>query len=357
MGNSVQPTARPDGDNGAGANWSHFPRGTKELFYQYYSRLHSLDTFRSQSARHDPQSKSEVVFSSPGTVRDGLDLVVNFVILSSQLFANDRTYDWNNLNQTLKAAYILTAEFLLKNKRGGGKTMLLLVYAGFLEECISRGFDAVCGSWIVVYNGGAIKITRLKEEHLFKDLAHLHRAVMVTKSTHQMAFFLCGKLAKYTSKRLTRRLIHMLNEQLPSTPLHTFDTGVACPAALLKLKIVYSDGPAFVIEMDIYNDTLLACVFRNCMSLARGDSNELFNAKLFPELCLWSLRTKHIFYLSSDSNKTVGELGIKDGDAFQVLRDPQDVSRFSVSSTIKGKDHRSIRFPSLSLLACGSVYP
>ena len=66
--------------------------------------------------------------------------------LSSELFVEDLEYKWD-LPQALKSAYILAADSLIERRLG--ETTLLLFYSAFLEECLSRGFDAVTGCWVV----------------------------------------------------------------------------------------------------------------------------------------------------------------------------------------------------------------
>lgn len=111
MGNSIPTIATDDIES----NWNNLPSGTKQLFCRYLVRLCSMTTFIQPitSNGHDQvQGTEEVMFSSPGDkVRDGLDLAINFIILSSQLFIDDKSYHWD-LDRSLKSAYILAANFL-----------------------------------------------------------------------------------------------------------------------------------------------------------------------------------------------------------------------------------------------------
>mmetsp|Transcript_23260 Transcript_23260/g.39762 ORF Transcript_23260/g.39762 Transcript_23260/m.39762 type:complete len:385 (+) Transcript_23260:106-1260(+) len=373
MGNVVAPStaACASFDANVESNWDHLPMGTKNLLQKYHDNLHLANTLILSANHNDAlngvRGTDEVMFSSPAEkVRDGLDIVLNFVILSSQLFLHDKEYCWN-LWQTQRSACILAADFLLK--RDDRSALLIIFYIALIQEFLSRGPEAVMGCWVVKGDlKGAVdiatsdmKIVRLRDELLFTDLAHLYGAVVNTKTRNLMAMFLSEMLARHCIKNQLASFMEGMKRQdgaLGILPIHSFGTCGAVPEKLMKIKCIVRSGPAAFLDMEVYNDTELKWVFKYCLAMTFGTTYKLslkgvtfakINLKHFPCLCLQNLNGKgSVFYLSKSGNKTLRELAIKDGDAFQILHD--DVWK----KAIKYKKHNIHIIPlsSLSVLAC-----
>lgn len=363
MGNALPTSARSDDD--IESHWSNLPSGTKQLFHKSLDRLRSMTTFIQPTTSNDSdivQGTEEVMFSSPGVkVRDGLDLVINFVILSSQLLLDDEGYHWD-LDKSLKSAYILAASFLLKVGRGSGETTLMIFYASLLKECLSRGYDAVLGCWVVKRSRGAKSVTktsegiimRLRDGLLFSELTHLHNAVVATKSTSAIVTYLTEGLSEHSNTKHLMRRVQDLSSKNSSTPIHTFSTSGAIPRVLMEIKCRHNDSSDFIM-MSVYDDTTLKWIFKRYVTSVHGASHsrKLLCAERFPGACIWDMDKKCIFYLATSGDKTLEECGIK--NAIQVLYSMQEVNHFSATSNSGSVNIRkNLHLPPLSKLVCGS---
>ena len=330
MGNTLSSAAIASSSSYAEdtqAYWNDdFPKGTKQLFDKYHNQIHFKNVKALIELTKDDnrfQGTQDVTFSFPGEkIRDGLDVVLNFVILSSELFVEDESYHWN-LWQTMKSACIIAAKFLLtKNDRGA---LLMTFYIALFKEFLARGPDDVMGCWVVHHHHGGLKRTldedginviRLGDQILFSDLAYLNEAVALTRHRKSMSSFLSKTLQKHCNTVNWIRLVGYMveHESKNERSIHSFSTGNAVPQKLMAINLRGKDKD-FVIY--VYKDAQLMWLFRYALAFMHGtykllDGTHHTNLKHFPCLCLWNIKDSSVLHLKRYSNKTVDELGIKE---------------------------------------------
>lgn len=285
-----------------------------------------------------------------------------FIIGIESYFTLDKDYHWN-LPKALRATCIISADFLIKGNND--KAILMIFYSALIRECLARGFwdvhnllrrtweyehhpkevELLANHWVRDGESEASVLTN--EKLFFSEFNFLHSTVESVHSRRTMAIFLCNWLACHRDYADGKYWLHLMQvktnngEFCPNPILHSIgnDTLNTTPKSLMILRILFPE-----IDMYVYGDTVsnmislnihhsidytdqsftksfmqkLKWVFQYCF--AGNKSTNFYKGKdKVPRkqgLCL--LNDERKLYLVTNSNKTLSELGVQDGDVYQV---------------------------------------
>ena len=141
-----------------------------------------------------PKGTMELISSAHTGYKCDLDEVITFIVRLSQLFQDDKEYDWS-IGATMSATYILAAELL--NKGLITETRRMIFFGAFLHECMSRGHKEV-NYWLNRICRGADNVRdrldgrkrKIYIKLLFSKFSYLHRAIARTQTRKAMSSFI-----------------------------------------------------------------------------------------------------------------------------------------------------------------------
>ena len=286
---------------------------------------------------------------------EGMAQVFNFATHSCSLFANasdTKEYHWN-FWQTITSSYILAAEFFLQGREHAA--IFMIFYAAMVEECLAQGTPLV-NDWL--WNRpsttsedekNVYKRITFSVKDLFSKFATLYRAFVNTRTRIAMASFLNDMLKirpnapdqEHHDVNILKRqeesiimfkekLEGFLGDKKEDAVVHSFDTHGAEPKQMMRIYLVgRSLDPKQ--EIEVYGGTTLKWVMHASLAMCNGKFGilsgfERINPKTIqcPFLRIineipeagWFNGPAH--YLLTSGDKTLDELGIKDGDFFRL---------------------------------------
>ena len=309
-------------------HWHNFPEGTKTLF----------DTIPEVTTKG---------------LNDGMTgITTTWLSRCCTLMITDSSYDWN-LWKTLMSACIITSEFLVKGENS--RAIILIFYIALIQESLAGGINDVY-DWLVGTEGYKIHKCSgyLRGEFSFKAMyerfTYFERAVENTRTATAMKVFLNTMLVNHPTNpdNWIKCTAQLRGKDLSNEPVHCFDTMEANPEDIITIKLT-CDGSRF-FNMELYPSSTLSFVFNYAFAVSHCEYNLLANKRKtvnlrhFQSLAVLNLTNGVTHYLATSNGKEVSDIGIKDGDIFQVTyqlktedKDTEIVPLKSHSSSTKSK--------------------
>jgi hypothetical protein len=256
----------------------------------------------------------------------GLMQVILFSMHGCHLFTNTsqmKEQHWN-FWQTITSSYILAADFFLQGKEH--EAIFMIFYAAMVEECLAQGVPLV-NDWFWCRPKSRPKTISIRLSDIFSEFACLNRAVVNTQTRKAMAGFLTDMLERPNLPDQEHHDVNMLKERLKvivgdevDGVVHNFDTDGAEPRKLMKIFLV-SKSLDSRQEIEVYGGTSLKWVMHVSLAMCNGhfsflSGGEQINLKVI-RCPFLSIVNGPAHYLFTSGDKTLDELGIKDGDAFR----------------------------------------